>query len=215
MIFTLLLDHDHVLFNLRAVNVMQMRDYLFYSSALPALIHNQNTLRKLAVGRTVGSPILMAPCHSCSTDAEMLNRAHYVEHPSSTILIKQTNAGYCCSKKTTPILTSYDQEIGRTFEVLILLDLGTGSCILVITVTKKNYTSISRHNRLADTLSHVTTEQQTLYLTSQPNSRYSISLHNRMTDTLFHATTERQIIRFTPQPNSRIPRKHKSSVIEQ
>ncbi|XP_003374020.1 conserved hypothetical protein [Trichinella spiralis] len=92
----LLLDHDHVLFNLRAVNVMLM------------LMLRTLHLRKLAVGRTVGSPILMAPCHSCSTDAEMLNRAHYVEHPSSTILIKQTNAGYCCSKMLQSAPSPYD-----------------------------------------------------------------------------------------------------------
>ncbi|KRZ60633.1 hypothetical protein T02_11553, partial [Trichinella nativa] len=132
-----------------------------------------------------------------------LNKAHYAEHTSSTILIKQTNAGHCCSKKTTSMLTSYDQEIGRTFEVLILLDLGTGSCILVITVTKKNYTSISRNNRTADTPFHATTEWQIIRFTPKPNNRYSISLHNRMADTPFHATTERQIIRFKPQPNSR------------
>ncbi|KRX65778.1 hypothetical protein T09_3865, partial [Trichinella sp. T9] len=84
-----------------------------------------------------------------------------------------------------------------------LLDLGTGSCILVITVTKKNYTSISRNNRTADTPFHAMTEWQIIRFTPQPNNRYSISLHNRMADTPFHATTERQIIRFKPQPNSR------------
>ncbi|KRZ94236.1 hypothetical protein T08_4666 [Trichinella sp. T8] len=89
MIFTLLLDHDHMLFNLRAVNVMLMLMlrtlHVFSSMGLCKLADfclafvTRIYFIIYPQGRSYGwQPILMAPCHSCSTDAEILNKAHYV-----------------------------------------------------------------------------------------------------------------------------------------
>ncbi|KRX40576.1 hypothetical protein T05_13890, partial [Trichinella murrelli] len=104
----------------------------------------------------------MAPCHSCSTDAEILNKAHYVAHTSSTILIKQTNAGHCCSKKTTSMLTSYDQEIGRTFEVLHIWRIDSA---------RPGYRKLHLGN-------HCHKKELHVHFTQQPNGRYSISRHD-------------------------------------